>query len=105
MSTVWGALIGALIRWILMLIAGPLVAKGIIGDDLLERLMSEGTAQIVAGVISVGVLLWSFRAKIVAWVKLRFALNAEPTASISAVESRVSAVPETTKVSMALKGE
>jgi hypothetical protein len=101
-ETVWAALVGSLVRWLLMLIAGPLVAKGIIGEDLLRRLLDEGAAQVVAAIIAGGVLLWSFRQKIYGFVKAQVARLLPANTSPEQVEAQAAQISVVDKLAIAL---
>jgi hypothetical protein len=67
---VWKLALSAIVQWLLMLIFAPLVRRGIIPQELLDRLLDEGTQQVVAGLIALGVLAWQLRVHIIAVAKV-----------------------------------
>lgn len=67
---VWKLVLYSVVQWLLMLIFAPLVKRGIIPQELLDRLLDEGAQQAVAGLIALGVLAWSLRDNIVAVAKV-----------------------------------
>jgi hypothetical protein len=100
-KTVWAGILGSFIRVALTFIGSRLLAKGLISQELLDRLLTEGTAQIL-GYALVGVaILWSLRNKIIGFVKMRVALLSPPKTSAAEVDTAVSEIPLTEKIAIA----
>src|SRR5688572_21284484 len=105
-NSVWGALIGSIVRWALAAIFGGLVMKGIIDQATLDRLLTEGVALIVTAILGVGVpLLWSWYAKVVAKVREKSALEVSPgPGAVAEVTKKTAETPLPEKISIAIKG-
>ncbi len=103
-DSIWVSLLSAFVRWLLVFVAGALARKGIIDQALIDRFMSEGTASIVACLLALVALAWSFRAKIIEWLQFHFALTSERFTPPSDVRGAVRALSTKEQIGLALKG-
>lgn len=99
-KSVWYALILSFVRVVLATIGGALLRKGIIDQGLLDRLLSEGSAQIVGVLITFVVLGWSFRDKIINAIRHYFALEALPGTPPELIDSQVARLGWRAKLSL-----
>lgn len=99
---VWKALFGTLLRALLLFVFNPLRKHGVIDQVLFDRLVDEGSQQILDGVITALVILWSCRQKIEAHLIAHYAHAASPGTAKSWIESAVKALSEWEKVKAAL---
>lgn len=99
---VWKALFGTLLRALLLFVFNPLRKHGVIDQMLFDRLVDEGSQQILDIVITALVVLWSCRQKIEAYLIARYAHAATPTTSKSWIENAVKALSEWEKLKAAL---
>lgn len=100
---VWHAFLGSFVRWALTALFGGLVVRGVIDEQMLNRITSEGAVQVTAGIIGLLVPLgWSWWQKIQAKVRVMIALNAPSDAGQKTVKEWAEAIPTVEKVTAAL---
>ena len=100
-NSVWAGIIRGWLRHILGIVGAYLVSKSYIDEQTHNDLLSKGTEQIlgiVLGLIAVG---WSSKSQIWEWVKLKVARDAQPNASMNAIQTNAKALPVGDKISIA----
>lgn len=101
-KTVWGALAGSFIRALLTVIGAFLMRKGLIDQALLDRLLTEGTAELLGFALVGAMLLWSMRDKIIGFLKVHIGLLSAPKTTSAQVDTAVSNMPIGDKLKVAL---
>ncbi len=93
MNTAWLPFIGAIVRWALLLALGPLVARGIVPQHMLDNVLNEQTQQIAAAIVAGALLLWSLRQKLLSAVKIRIARWSRPSRTLADISAAAHAMP------------
>ncbi|HYE75221.1 MAG TPA: hypothetical protein VEF04_17900 [Blastocatellia bacterium] len=102
---VWKELLKELLKWLLGVIFAPLVAKGILSDELYTRLMTEGVQQILGVVIALLLLLWGMRQQIISTAKTVIAAQLPEQTSVKEVNEAAKELTFKEKVQVAVKQE
>jgi len=101
----WMELLGLIIRRVLIIVLGNAAISAFLGPDVVNYILGDGTvAQIVAGVGTLALLLWSMRDKIIAKVRLPAAASGAPT-TVAEVKKEVQLMPASEKLSEAFAAD
>lgn len=57
---IWKELVAALIRYVIVAVAGALVGRGVVGDDLASRIIEPATGAVVGVLIFALPVLWRY---------------------------------------------
>lgn len=71
---VWKGLITSLLRYLLAMVLGPLVLRGILGKDVVDKFADIAAVQLAGIVVYAALLLWTSRNKFVWWRRLKLAV-------------------------------
>lgn len=101
-KTVWNALLGSMVRAALLFVGGLLLRKGVISQDELDKLLTEGAAQLTGAIIALIAVVWSFRAQLKSYLLKHVALQVPNNTTRAEVAETVKAMPLSEKLRTAL---
>lgn len=101
---IWRPILSALVRWLLLLLLAPLVARGILDQETVDGWLGEAAGQIVTVLLTLAVLGWSILDKIITRTTMKEALVAPASSTIAEVKATVAAMPVSEQISGAFSG-
>ena len=79
----------------------PFITRGIVSQDVMDQVLSEGVQQIVAIILAGFLFGWSFWRKIIAQLKIKIASKLPEDTSNAVISAEVDAMPTSEKIAVA----